>query len=370
MQSINLKDISKSFDGKKILSDINLTVDPSEFFVLVGPSGCGKSTLLRLIAGLDSSDSGEIYLQDKDVTNLPPQERKISMVFQSYALFPHLSVKNNILFGLDNQGISKEEQLERLNQAVELTDLGELLDRKPKQLSGGQRQRVALARAIASRRAICLMDEPLSNLDAELREKMRTQIRELQTNLGMTIVYVTHDQTEAMTMGDRIAVLNNGSVQQMGAPLDLYNHPKNKFVAGFLGTPKMNFFIPTSYEAGEFGGEKMTFLTNGNKDIAIPLTEAQLETLKNHNDLIIGIRPEHLRLSSTDDSTIKGKVVTVEQLGNETIVIFEIDKEQYIAKLKGQLDFKAGQDIYFVVKGDIHFFDGKTEKIIELKGEK
>ncbi|CAH0416574.1 ABC transporter ATP-binding protein [Periweissella fabaria] len=357
MPSIQLKHLSKSYDNhEKVLSDINLTINDKEFFVLVGPSGCGKSTLLRMIAGLETVQDGDVYIGDRNVSQLPPQDHKISMVFQSYALFPHLSVRENILFGLEDKKISKIELEERLNEAVKLTSLEKYVDRKPKNLSGGQRQRVALARAIASKRKVCLMDEPLSNLDAELREKMRTQIKELQRNLGMTIIYVTHDQTEAMTMGDRIAVLNGGEIQQVGTPLEVYNNPVNQFVAGFIGTPKMNFLALTRTENA---------LISNNYDVNIPLTVSQATALSGQNSVDVGIRPEHLKLSEVINSQLTGTVINVEQLGNETIVVFDCLEHKMIAKLKGQQLFVLGQKVYFEVDlMNMHLFEHTTQRRI------
>lgn len=361
MPLIQLQHLSKSYENhEKVLSDINLTIDDKEFFVLVGPSGCGKSTLLRMIAGLETVRGGDIYIDGRNVSQLSPQDHNISMVFQSYALFPHLSVRENILFGLDTKKLSKKELQDRLNEAVKLTNLEEYMDRRPKHLSGGQRQRVALARAIASRRKVCLMDEPLSNLDAELREKMRTQIKELQRNLGITIIYVTHDQTEAMTMGDRIAVLNDGAIQQVGTPLEVYNNPANKFVAGFIGTPKMNFF--TLNRLGNV-------LTDNNHEVNIPLTLTQVNSLSQHQAVKLGIRPEHLHISEVVNSHLAGTVINVEQLGNETIVIFSCLEHKMVAKLKGQQSFELGQKIYFEVDlMNIHLFEITTkQRIFDIK---
>lgn len=241
MSNIELKNISKSYDNKtNVIEDLSIKINKGEFFVLVGPSGCGKSTLLRMIAGLEEISGGELYIDENLANNLRPKDRNLTMVFQNYALYPHMTVRENILFGLDLKGISKPEQELRLRKTVELVDLAKYLDRKPGQLSGGQRQRVALARSICSQSPICLMDEPLSNLDAKLRAQMRIEIKKIQRATGMTLIYVTHDQVEAMTMGDRIMVLDGGHIQQMGTPLELYNSPANLFVATFIGSPKMN----------------------------------------------------------------------------------------------------------------------------------
>ncbi|OFI46247.1 glycerol-3-phosphate ABC transporter ATP-binding protein [Floricoccus penangensis] len=361
MYSIELKNLSKSFDGQEnILSDISLNILSEEFFVLVGPSGCGKSTLLRMIAGLEQVEQGSIYLQGEDVSQFSPQQRKISMVFQNYALFPHMTVRENILFGLDNKSVSSNQLDERLKTAVEMTNLDNYLDRKPKQLSGGQRQRVALARAIASRRAICLMDEPLSNLDAELREKMRTQIKNLQRELKMTIVYVTHDQTEAMTMGDRIAVLNKGIIQQVGKPLELYNNPQNTFVAGFIGTPRMNLLNLTKIN---------NQIMSDGKTIVVDLDNKQLESLEKHRKMTVGVRPEHFEIASKEDSNLSAEIINIEQLGDETILIFNVEGQQLLAKLDGQHLLNVGDQINLKIKqNELHFFDGLTDKRIVVGG--
>ncbi len=241
MKQVELINLSKSYEKQtEVLNEINLSIDEGEFFVLVGPSGSGKSTLLRMIAGLEDITSGVLKINEKVVNHLPPKDRDLSMVFQNYALYPHLSVEQNILFGLHAKKVAKKEQQKRLHETADMMGLGSLLKRKPKQLSGGQRQRVALARSVVSECPLCLMDEPLSNLDAKLRAHMRMEIRRLQKRLGLTMVYVTHDQVEAMTMGDRIMVLNEGKIQQVGDPITLYNEPANLFVASFIGSPKMN----------------------------------------------------------------------------------------------------------------------------------
>lgn len=249
---IELKDVSKIYINAEetAVKDVSVHIKKGEFFVLVGPSGCGKSTLLRMIAGLEEISSGDLMINERVANNLEPKDRNLSMVFQNYALYPHLTVEENILFGLKVRKVQKEERQKRLIEAIEMVGLKEYVKMKPGQLSGGQRQRVALARAIVSRAPICLMDEPLSNLDAKLRAQMRIEIREIQQRLGITMIYVTHDQIEAMTMGDRIMVLNKGSIQQVGTPLDIYNEPANEFVASFIGSPSMNI------NAGEVDKEK------------------------------------------------------------------------------------------------------------------
>jgi len=351
MASITLEQLSKSFDNDvKVFENISLAIEENEFFVLVGPSGSGKSTLLRLIAGLDSATSGKIKFFDRDVTTESPEKRGLSMVFQSYALFPHMDVRENILFGLADKKISESEQEKRLKEAVSLTNLEAYLDRRPKKLSGGQRQRLALARAIASKQPIMLMDEPLSNLDAKLRENMRSQIKQLQRELKTTIVYVTHDQTEAMTMGDRIALLNEGELQQLGRPLELYNKPKNLFVASFIGTPKINLFRLT-INGNQLNNPEMTAVF-ARPDISFDMQEVYL-----------GVRAEHLTLTHDREvANIIGQVLNVEQLGSETLVSFELEGQTYRAKLQGQLMLEPGSEIYLIAdQKKLHYFDVKTE---------
>lgn len=241
MSNVILKNVTKIYDnGNKVIDDISLDIEDKEFVVLVGSSGCGKSTLLRMIAGLEDITSGEIFIGDKKVNNVPPKDRDIAFVFQSYALYPHMTVKENISFGLKMRKVPKAEIEKKVQEVSKILNLDEYLDRKPKQLSGGQRQRVALGRAIVRNPKVFLMDEPLSNLDAKLRVQMRSEIKKLHNKLQTTFIYVTHDQTEALTMGDRIVVLNNGKIQQVGTPDDIYNNPQNTFVAGFIGSPQMN----------------------------------------------------------------------------------------------------------------------------------
>jgi len=351
MSTITLESVSKVYDDETtVFKDINLAIEPNEFFVLVGPSGCGKSTLLRLIAGLEAASSGKITIFDKDVTNESPQNRKLSMVFQNYALFPHMTVKENILFGLADKKISEAEQAKRLNKAVELTNLEKYLDKRPKKLSGGQRQRVALARAIASKQPITLMDEPLSNLDAKLRESMRTQIKQLQRELNMSIVYVTHDQTEAMTMGDRIALLNEGLIQQIGSPLELYNSPKNVFVASFIGTPKINLFHLTAQHG---------FFTDESGQVQLPIIPA----LHDRTEVIVAIRPEHLKIVEIkEEAQISGKVLNVEQLGNETLFTLTVGKVKVRFKVLGQLQLEIDDEVFLAVdQKHLHYFNSSDE---------
>ncbi|MBX3609399.1 MAG: ABC transporter ATP-binding protein [Hydrogenophaga sp.] len=294
MSSITLTKVRKQWGNAPAVDDVSLSVAPGSFVALLGPSGCGKSTTLRLIAGLEACDSGRIDIGGQDVTDLPPARRGVAMVFQSYALFPHLSVAENIVFGLAVRRVPRAEREARLAQAAELLGLSGLLDRKPAQLSGGQRQRIALGRAIVSRAPVCLMDEPLSNLDAQLRQQMRTEIRALQRRLGITMVYVTHDQTEAMTMADHVVLMRNGRVEQQGTPAELYEQPASTFAAAFIGAPAMNL-MPSALLANHAGA---------------PST--------------VGVRPEHIGVCGHDDdlsARLQVHVQSVEYLGAESMLV-------------------------------------------------
>ncbi len=295
MSAIRLDHITKSWGASRAVDDVSLTADGGSLLVLLGPSGCGKSTTLRLIAGLEQPDAGAVTIGGVDVTRMTPAQRQIAMVFQSYALFPHLSVAENILFGLRVRRVPRAERDARLKRVADIVGLGQLLDRKPSQLSGGQRQRVALGRAIIAEAKVCLMDEPLSNLDAKLRHEMRTEIRALQQRLGMTMVYVTHDQTEAMTMADRVVLMRDGRVEQNGAPEQLYNRPETVFTARFIGTPPMNLMLD---------GERQ-----------------------------IGIRPEHIRIVAQDGRA--ARVRTTEHLGADSIILCEIDGQPLAVRQSG-----------------------------------
>ena len=289
MASVTIRGVEKHFGQTRVLSGVDIDVPDGGFAVLVGPSGCGKSTLLRLIAGLEETDGGSIRFGDKDVTRLAPRDRDIAMVFQSYALYPHLTVRDNLAFGLELRKTAKDEIEKRIAEASEMLGLGQLLARFPRQLSGGQRQRVAMGRAIVRRAQVFLFDEPLSNLDAALRAQVRVDIRKLHDRIGATSVYVTHDQVEAMTLGDRIVVMNQGRVQQVGTPLQVYDHPANRFVAGFIGAPEMNFLegeLTTSVNGACFRGAGM--------EVALP---AQRLTRPATGRAVLGVRPEHVSLS-------------------------------------------------------------------------
>ncbi|MCE1236066.1 MAG: ABC transporter ATP-binding protein [Hyphomicrobiales bacterium] len=296
MSAVRIEGLTKTFDGRAAVDGIDFEVGSGELCVLLGPSGCGKSTTLRLVAGLEEPTAGRIFVGDVDVAHLPPKDRRISMVFQSYALFPHLTVAQNIVFGLEVRGVAKAVRAERLARVAAMTGLEPYLARKPNQLSGGQRQRVALARAIAGEQPICLMDEPLSNLDAKLRAEMRLEIRALQQRLGMTMLYVTHDQIEAMTMADRVVLMNEGRIEQQGAPADLYERPATVFTARFVGSPAMNLF-PAAEGAG--------------------------------HPVLAGVRPEHVRLVEPTAGRLVGRVAGLEYHGADTVVA--VDAEEGVA---------------------------------------
>lgn len=314
MAQVELKDVNKAFGKVNVIRNVELEINKGEFVVFVGPSGCGKSTLLRLIAGLETLTNGEIIIADRAVMDLPPSKRGIAMVFQSYALYPHMTVFHNMAFSLNLQGISKAEIRERVEAAAKILQMEHLLDRRPAALSGGQRQRVAIGRAIVRNPDVFLFDEPLSNLDAALRHDTRVEIAKLHNQLGATTIYVTHDQVEAMTLADKIVVLRDGEVMQVGAPMDLFNNPANEFVAGFLGSPKMNFFdgeltdISKDKTKAKFAGEGLT--TSLVRLVSISKAKGAKARL--------GIRPQHLRLD--DKGRLTGRVTLVERLGTETIV--------------------------------------------------
>lgn len=314
MAQVELKNVNKSFAQVHVIKDVNLEIEKGEFVVFVGPSGCGKSTLLRLIAGLEKLTSGEIIIADRPVMDLPPSERGIAMVFQSYALYPHMTVFHNMAFSLSLSGTPKAEIQQRVEAAAKILQMEHLLDRRPAALSGGQRQRVAIGRAIVRNPEVFLFDEPLSNLDAALRHETRVEIAKLHNQLGATTIYVTHDQVEAMTLADKIVVLKDGVVMQVGAPMDLFNEPGNEFVASFLGSPKMNFFD------GKLTGVSEDGKTAGFSGVGVNADHVRLvSTNKKAGDSArLGIRPQHLKLD--DKGQLKGTITLVERLGTETVV--------------------------------------------------
>ena len=346
MSFLELKNITKIYpNGTKAVDETSLNVEDGEFVVFVGPSGCGKSTLLRMIAGLEDITGGEISLDGVIINNIDPSERDVAMVFQNYALYPHMTVFNNMAYGLKNRGISKDKINSKVNDAAKLLEIDQLLDRKPSMLSGGQRQRVAMGRAIVRNPKIFLFDEPLSNLDAKLRNQMRLEIKKLQRQMDVTSIFVTHDQTEAMTLGDRIVVINDGIVEQVGTPKEIYSNPNTKFVAEFIGSPQMNLFDCS--------------IKNGIAKIG----EAQvnLDNLININDASIGIRPDDIQI--TDRGKFESKANIVEYLGSDMIIYSSIGGQDFSCKLSSKIDVKAGDNFKFdITPSSIHVFDNNTNK--------
>ncbi|MGJ8585535.1 MAG: ABC transporter ATP-binding protein [Marinosulfonomonas sp.] len=352
--ALELKEIKKTFGPVQVIHGVDLAIEEGEFVVFVGPSGCGKSTLLRLIAGLDDPTSGDILLDGKRVNGVPASERGLSMVFQSYALYPHMSVRQNLSFGLENLRMSKEEIDRRVEAAAELLQIEMLLTRRPGQLSGGQRQRVAIGRAIVREPTIFLFDEPLSNLDAELRLQMRVEISNLHAQLGNTMIYVTHDQVEAMTMADRIVILRDGRVEQIGRPLDLYNNPVNKFVAGFIGAPQMNFLT------GTLSGKTLTGDCGLTRDL--PLVEDFT------GPATLGIRPESIHVSLEDEGDASVEVQHFEQLGAITYIYTRFENgETLTVQLPEQISLERGQKIGVTLPSEsFHIFAGEKEEALSL----
>ncbi len=364
MAEVKLVNISKIYDGKnKAVSDVNIDVNDKEFVVLVGPSGCGKTTTLRMIAGLEDISEGELYIDGKLVNNVSPAQRDIAMVFQNYALYPHMSVFENMAFGLKLRKFSKAEIKERVDYAAKVLGIEDMLDRKPKQLSGGQRQRVAVGRAIVRKPKVFLFDEPLSNLDAKLRVQMRAEISRLHHKLGATMIYVTHDQTEAMTMGDKIVVMKNGVVQQIDKPLNLYNSPVNKFVAGFIGSPAMNFIEGKIIDSGG-----LQFNSNGGS-LLIKFNDLQTASLLSHKykTVWLGIRPEDISLMPGEKShKIRGTLELVEPMGNEANIYFKIDDVQFVCRTVTENLPRAGETIdLYINSTKLHFFDRENEMVIK-----
>ena len=334
MANLKLRDIKKSYGKTEVIHGLDLEVLDGEFCVLVGPSGCGKSTLLRMIAGLEAITEGSILINDERVNDVSAAKRGLAMVFQSYALYPHMTVRQNLAFGLENLKLDKEDIEQRINKAANQLRMEDYLKRRPGQLSGGQRQRVAIGRAIVREPSIYLFDEPLSNLDAELRVATRVELKALHARLGNTMIYVTHDQVEAMTMADKIVVMHDGIIEQTGSPLDLYNKPANLFVAGFIGSPKMNFLDCSS------------------------LPE-EIKKLSPKGASTFGIRPEHLRIQ--DENTLSLQVKTVEQLGSDSYLYGEtIDKQEISIKLNSQTTIKGGESVKVgFSQSDTHWFNEK-----------
>jgi multiple sugar transport system ATP-binding protein len=356
MSHLVLSNVRKSYGAADVIKGVDLSIEQGEFCVFVGPSGCGKSTLLRMISGLEPITSGTISIGGQVVNNIPAADRGLAMVFQSYALYPHMSVRENLSFGLENVRTPKAEIEKKVNEVSTMLQIGELLDRKPKDLSGGQRQRVAIGRAVVREPSIFLFDEPLSNLDAELRVDMRGEISGLHKRLGNTMIYVTHDQVEAMTMADKIAVLRLGIVEQYGAPLDIYNNPANIFIGGFIGSPKMNFL------AGEVTGVtagKMSFQPVAGKAIKL---DAKRFDVKAGDKVTVGFRPNHLSVGTKAKSDIVVKVRNTEQLGGESFIYtFAEDGTPVTVHVSGQTSIEADKDVGIVLdQNEFHLFDSAT----------
>jgi multiple sugar transport system ATP-binding protein len=369
MAGLIFQNIVKKYDNTTIVHDFNLEVKDKEFLVLVGPSGCGKTTTLRMIAGLEEITSGELYIGDKLINDIPPKDRDIAMVFQSYALYPHMSVYENMAFGLKLRKIPKGEIDLKVKEAAKILDIAHLLERKPKALSGGQRQRVALGRAYVREPKVFLMDEPLSNLDAKLRVQMRTEISKLRHRLQTTVVYVTHDQTEAMTMGDRIVVMKDGFIQQVDTPMNLYNHPCNMFVAGFIGSPAMNFLrVKLIEENGQL------WLVSA--DFRLPPSPERREALTPYigKEIILGIRPEAINddipfLQVHPEWTINVHVEVVEPMGSENNVYFTLNGENVVARLMANSEAKVLQSHKIAFDMSLaRYFDPETQEVIHRPG--
>ncbi len=349
---VELKRVTKRYGVVTAISDLSLAVEKGSFTALLGPSGCGKSTLLRMIAGLEVITAGHCFIDNIDVTDVPPAQRRIAMVFQSYALYPHMTVRQNIAFSMSIAGASRKAQDERTREVARILQLEPYLDRRPAELSGGQRQRVAIGRALVRKPEVFLFDEPLSNLDAKLRVQMRLELAKLHADLGTTMIYVTHDQTEAMTLADKIVVLDKGTISQVGSPLELYNHPANKFVAAFIGSPSMNFF-----------GVDVSSAVNGEANVVLPGGRAARIRLRGKSGVDapveLGVRPEHLSLVRPNDpvAAFNGRIGIVEHLGNATLLYVDTPAGQLIVQGEGNLEAKPGQPVGLTLnERDVHLF--------------
>jgi ABC-type sugar transport system ATPase subunit len=336
---VELRRVTKRYGAVTAISDLSLTVDKGSFTALLGPSGCGKSTLLRMIAGLEAISTGQCFIDNVDVTDTPPAKRRIAMVFQSYALYPHMTVRQNIAFSLSVAGQSRKAQDEKALEVARILQLEPYLDRRPAELSGGQRQRVAIGRALVRKPEVFLFDEPLSNLDAKLRVQMRLELAKLHAELGTTMIYVTHDQTEAMTLADKIVVLDRGVVSQVGSPLELYNTPANKFVAAFIGSPGMNFF---DVDIAVVNGQTASVVLPGGRTV-----EVGVSTTVSSGPAELGVRPENLAIVDPGDphAAFVGAIAIIEHLGNSTILYVDTPAGQLIVEGEGNLDAKSGQTV-------------------------
>jgi ABC-type sugar transport system ATPase subunit len=363
MASLTLEGLAKTFGAVEVIRDANLEVRDGEFVVFVGPSGCGKSTLLRLIAGLEEASAGDIRIDGESVARTPAADRGVAMVFQSYALYPHMTVRENLSFGLENMRMKKAQVAERVDHAARLLQIDQLLERKPRQLSGGQRQRVAIGRAITRNPRIFLFDEPLSNLDAELRVLMRLEITRLHKRLGNTTIYVTHDQVEAMTMADRIVVLRAGVIEQVGAPLELYNRPRNRFVAGFIGSPRMNF-IPGRVML--LTDDAFTLDCPGLGPLELP---REARDLRMEQAVILGVRPEHFELAPEDAGAWPVKVELVDQHGSNTFLHCSAPGHtELLVHMAGQSAVRVGESVHVrPAAGQFHLFMPDGHRIEESR---
>ncbi|MBR2801127.1 MAG: sn-glycerol-3-phosphate ABC transporter ATP-binding protein UgpC [Erysipelotrichaceae bacterium] len=363
MAEIILKNITKEYEnGFQAVKNIDLEIKDNEFVILVGPSGCGKSTTLRMIAGLEDISDGDLYLDGKRINDVSPQDRDIAMVFQNYALYPHMTVYQNIAYSLKIKKVPKDEIDRRVKEVAASLGLTDLLDRRPGQLSGGQKQRVAMGRAIIRHPKAFLMDEPLSNLDAKLRGQMRVEIADLYQRLNTTFIYVTHDQTEAMTLGTKIVVMKDGEIQQIDSPTNLFNYPVNKFVAGFIGTPTMNFF---DAECLEENGELYLKTADGK----IVLTPEKQQKLREGNwvgkKVTGGIRPEHVRICSEEETAFKGNVSVFELLGSNAIIYVQCGEERIVINTDETAQQEHGKELFLNVKEEkLHIFDPESERTI------
>jgi multiple sugar transport system ATP-binding protein len=364
MAGVNIQNLSKSYDGKyKVVKDVNFEVHDKEFIVLVGPSGCGKSTILRMIAGLESITGGEILIDNQRVNDLMPKDRDIAMVFQNYALYPHMTVYQNMAFGLKIKRMSKRDIDIRVNEAAAILEITHLLGRKPGQMSGGQRQRVAIGRAIVRKPKVFLFDEPLSNLDAKLRVQMRIELQNLHRKLNSTMIYVTHDQTEAMTLGERIIVLKDGIIMQIGTPMELYDHPQNLFVAGFIGSPPMNLLSGRIENGNQF--------VDKNRKALLQLPGSVMPGLKGYEgrDIYVGIRPENISETAPEDLSgccaVHVSVTGAEHLGSEILLYANAEDTPLIARLSPSSRLNPGSSATLHLNlGNAVFFDAETEAVI------
>ena len=365
MASVTFEHVTKRYGDVVAVNDLNVSVADREFLVFVGPSGCGKTTSLRMLAGLEEISDGNIYIGDRVVNDVPPKDRDIAMVFQSYALYPHMSVYDNMAFGLKLRKVPKNEIDQRVKEAAKRLGIEALLDRKPKQLSGGQRQRVAVGRAIVRNPAVFLMDEPLSNLDAKLRVQARAEISKLHMQLGTTFIYVTHDQVEAMTMGTRIAVMKDGLLMQIDSPQTLYDKPDNIFVAGFIGSPSMNFF-----DATLTGDDQATFVDTGSFRLKLPTEKVNQYKAYRGKQVIFGIRPEDIHdpdyaPPGIHSAIVESKVEVTELMGNEVIVYLNSKDKPFLARVDPRSKARVGNNVGVALNLDnMHLFDKQTEKAI------